>query len=149
MDAPIGTPFEEIIDRFLFKTKLYNLQMVHIDDRNEIVEFYFKGACSKFYKKCRKNLLDRNEEAQAFIETLDEDEIDILAELMIAEWLKPMMYDDELLESRLNTKDFTEYSPAKLIEQIRMVYSMNRKESKALINNYTFTHGDVGEVNIG
>ena len=85
----------------------------------------------------------------SFIETLDEDEIDILAELMIAEWLKPMMYDDELLESRLNTKDFTEYSPAKLIEQIRMVYSMNRKESKALINNYTFTHGDVGEVNIG
>ena len=76
-----------------------------------------------------------------------EDMIDIISECMITEWLKPKIYSDELLESRLNTKDFTEFSPAKLIEHTRYVYEMSENNSRAMVNNYTFSHDDVAELN--
>lgn len=62
---------------------------------------------------------------------------------MIVEWLSPQIYNDELLESRLNTKDFTEYSPAKLIEQINIVYKESKKRVKYMIIQYTYEHGNI------
>lgn len=111
------------------------------DDREEIVLAYLKAARAKFYKKCKSDLLTITEDG--FETELSIDEVDILSELMIVEWLTPQIYDDELLESRLNTKDFTEYSPAKLIEQIHAVYRESQKKAKYMIIQYTYDHGNV------
>ena len=84
---------------------------------------------------------------KTFNTTLELDEIDILSEFMVSCWLQPQIHSDELLESRLNTKDFSEYSPAKLIEQIKSVYYTSSKNAVILMKNYTYSHGDVGDVN--
>ena len=143
----MATSYSTIINAFLMKVKAYKLIALLEDDREEMVNFYLSSACAKFYKKCRHNLLNRDDVTQEFAEELDADEADIISEIMITEWLSPMMYDDELLESRLNTKDFTEYSPAKLIEQIHEVFKTSKKYSKQLIIDYTYSHGDIAEVN--
>nr|DAZ66733.1 MAG TPA: hypothetical protein [Caudoviricetes sp.] len=145
----MATPYSKIYEAFVFKVKAYDLLMLLEEDREDILYLYMISVCRKVAKtvKTYANLADRDDEVKEFQTELDDDMIDIIAECMITEWLKPQMYSDELLESRLNTKDFTEYSPAKLIEQMRYVYEMSKKESRVAINNYTFSHGDIAELN--
>lgn len=145
----MATPYSKVYEAFIFKVKAYDLLMLLEEDREDILYIYMVSVCKKVAKTVKPyvDLLDSNKEAKEFNKDIDEDIIDIIAECMITEWLKPQMYSDELLESRLNTKDFTEYSPAKLIEQMRYVYEMSKKESKVAINNYTFSHGDIAELN--
>lgn len=145
----MATPYSKIYEAFIFKVKAYDLLMLLEEDREDILYIYMTSVCRKVFKTVMPyvDLSDRNEDTKEFNNDIDDDVIDIIAECMITEWLKPQMYSDELLESRLNTKDFTEYSPAKLIEQMRYVYEMSKKESKVIINNYTFSHGDIAELN--
>ena len=132
----MATPYSKIYEAFVFKVKAYDLLMLLEEDREDILYLYMISVCRKVAKTVK-----------TYANLTDDDMIDIIAECMITEWLKPQMYSDELLESRLNTKDFTEYSPAKLIEQMRYVYEMSKKESRVAINNYTFSHGDIAELN--
>lgn len=141
------TPYAEIYETFLYKIEAYKLLMLLPEEREEILSVYMKQACRRIQVKCRKYVdLNRDDEIAEFFSELDDQIIDIIAEVMVAEWLKPQMYSNELLESRLNTKDFTEFSPAKLIENIRYVYEMAVDNANAQINNYTFSHGDVQEL---
>ena len=144
----MATPYSEIYEAFIYKVKAYGLLMLLDEDREDILFVYMKAVCKRIAKKVKNyvDLLKFDDELKEFKNEIDYDLIDIIAECMITEWLRPQMYSDELLESRLNTKDFTEYSPAKLIEQIRYVYEMSKKESLVAINNYTFSHGDIAEL---
>jgi hypothetical protein len=143
----MATPYSDIINVFLRKIKGYELNALYIDTKEELVLGYLDSARSKFYKKCKHDLTLVDNQNLEFTEDLNIDEIDILAELMITEWLFPQMYSDELLESRMNTKDFTEYSPAKLIEQIRTVFKESKHNSKQLITDYTYDNNDITAVN--
>lgn len=145
----MATSYSDIYQAFMFKIEGYKLLMLLTEDREKIINIYMTAVCRKIQKKCKKyvNLADRDDVMQQFNTDIDEDMIDIIAECMITEWLKPKIYSDELLESRLNTKDFTEFSPAKLIEHTRYVYEMSEKTSKVMVNNYTFSHDDVAELN--
>lgn len=142
----MATPYSDVINSFIMKVEGYKLMALLPEDRVDIVMFYMNSAIAKFYKKCKHDLLDVDTEKKIFNETLTIDEIDVLSEIMIVEWLSPQIYSDELLESRLNTKDFTEYSPAKLIEQINTVYKESVKRVKYMIIQYTYDHGNVRDL---
>ena len=144
----MATSYSEIYQAFIFKVKAYDLLMLLDEDREDLLHIYMTSVCRQIRKKVNNyaNLSDRDDTAGVFASDIDEDLIDIIAECMITEWLKPQIYSDELLESRLNTKDFSEYSPAKLIEHIRYVYEMSIKASTAAVNNYTFSHNDIAEL---
>lgn len=142
----MATPYAKIYNSFLMKVTGYKLLELFPEEREEIIAYYLNAARAKFYKKCKHDLMDIDEENQVFNIDLTIDEVDILSEIMIVEWLSPQIYSDELLESRLNTKDFTEFSPAKLIEQIRSVYNESKKRVKYLIVQYTYDHGNVRDL---
>ena len=145
----MATSYSQIYTAFIYKIEGYKLMALVTDDREKLINTYLTAACRKAYKKCLDyvDLSKRDDIIQEFDEDLEDDMIDILAECMVCEWLKPKLYSDELIESRLNTKDFTEFSPAKLIEQIRNVYDMSETAAKVGINNYTFSHRDIAELN--
>lgn len=143
----MATPYSDIINSFIMKIEGYKLLTLFPENREDIIMFYLNSAKSKFYKKCKHNLLDVDTENNTFLDTLTIDEIDILSEIMIVEWLSPQIYNDELLESRLNTKEFTEYSPAKLIEQINIVYKESKKRVKYMIVQYTYEYGNIRNLN--
>lgn len=145
----MATSYSEIYQAFIFKIEGYKLLSLLNEEREKIISIYMTAVCRKIQKKCKKyvDLSDRDDSLQQFNTDIDEDMIDIISECMITEWLKPKIYSDELLESRLNTKDFTEFSPAKLIEHTRYVYEMSENNSRAMVNNYTFSHDDVAELN--
>lgn len=142
----MATPYSDVINSFIMKVEGYKLMALLPEDRVDIIMFYMNSAIAKFYKKCKHDLLNVDTEEKMFNETLSIDDIDVLSEIMIVEWLSPQIYSDELLESRLNTKDFTEYSPAKLIEQINAVYKESKKRVKYMIIQYTYDNGNVRDL---
>lgn len=139
----MATSFEEIYKKFLFKVKAYELQMLLPEQKKEILQIYLEGAITLFYRKCKVNLQDIDYDLLQFNETISLEEKNILSEYMVVEWLRPQLLSDELLESRLNTKDFTEYSTSKLIEQIRAVYNIAQKKSRQLVIDYTYNCMDI------
>lgn len=145
----MATSYSDIFNAFMYKVEGYKLIQLVTEDRERILNIYLTAACRKAYKKVKEyvDLSDRDDKMQEFHVDLEDDMIDILAEVMVTEWLRPKLYSEELIESRLNTKDFTEFSPAKLIEQVRAVYDMSELNAKVSINNYTFSHGDIAELN--
>jgi hypothetical protein len=142
----LGTSYSEVYQKFVYKVEAYKLLEIPVADRETVIQAYLEAACAKFYKTCRTDLINRDGDI-GFKETLAFDELDILTDLMVVEWMQPKIYSDELMESRLNTKDFSEYSPAKMIEQIRGTYALCRKNAKQAIIDYSYSHGDVGDMN--
>lgn len=145
----MATPYSDVYNAFIFKVEAYKLISMLEENREKILNRYLESVCRKVQRKCAEyiDLSNRDNDLQEFTIDIDEDMIEILAECMVAEWLKPKIYSDELLESRLNTKDFTEFSPAKLIEHTRYVYEMSVDTANAMINNYTFSHRDIHKIN--
>lgn len=139
----MATSFDEIYKKFLFKVKAYELQMLLPEQKEEILQIYLEASITQFYRRCKVNLEDIDLELLQFNETLSLEEKNILAEYMVVEWLRPQLLSDELLESRLNTKDFTEYSTSKLIEQIRAVYDTSQRKARQLLVNYTYNCMDI------
>lgn len=144
----MATPYSVVIQDFLGKVSDYKLLELVEDERTEVLVGIMKTACTQF-TRCKEDLRDRDDELQAFNSDLSDRVIDIISQLMCSVWLTSSMYDSDLLESRLNTKDFTEYSPAKLIEQMRYFYEFSVRQSKQLIKDYTYETGDIVGITLG
>jgi hypothetical protein len=141
----MSTPFSSVYNKFLFKVSTYKLMEIPKENREYILRNYLDSACAEYQTELKVNITDTDEVNKCFNNTLNPIEIDILAEAMVVEWLNPIIYDDELLQNRLNTRDFTEYSTANLIEKIQAVYDTARKNIRLRVNEYTFKYTDLSE----
>ena len=63
---------------------------------------------------------------------------EILAELMVVEWLKPHLYKSEFFENALGTKDYSTFSPANLLKEVRETYLTARERARFLIIDYSY-----------
>lgn len=133
----MGTTYQEIIDNFIKMVKEYKFLKLEETDRDQWVIDLLNSACSKFYKKCASDLTTRTE--TGFEATLTSDEIDILCNLMIVEWLKPYLFSVENFENVMSTKDYSMYSPANILKEIKNTYEVTRLNCKRLMTDYTYT----------
>ena len=79
----------------------------------------------------------------------DLDEIaDIISEGMLVQWMKPYTYKQEGLESLLNTKDFTGYSPAELLMRIGEAHKAAMKNFTEMKREYSYNHGDLTDLHL-
>ena len=67
---------------------------------------------------------------------------------MVAEWVKPYVYNSDNLENVLNTKDFTLYSSANLLSQVRSLEESSRKNFVQMMREYSYNHGDLTVLHI-
>jgi hypothetical protein len=77
-----------------------------------------------------------------------EEIVDILSDGMIIQWLKPYLYRQELLESVLNTRDFTTYSTAELLLRIKETYQQTQKAYVQKVREYSYNHGNLTELHL-
>lgn len=141
----MSTLYSEIIDNFSKMIFEHKLTALSENERDEWITSLMKTACSKFGKTCRQDLTKRNDVEGYFEADLSDEEIDIICNYMICEWLKPYLYSSEVLRERLSTRDYSEYSPANLIEKINTVYNETKKNSRLLAVNYTYSNRDYKE----
>lgn len=122
----------------VFRDKVTDTELVMLDESQEyeVLYGYMKNAISKFGRLCSK-LADRDDEQKCFTDDLTEMEIDILTELMVVAWLKPKYLRNENFRNNLSTKDYSFYSPANLLNQLRQTYESAQKNARSMMNTYS------------
>lgn len=133
----MATSYENIYSRFLPKITDYsflNLSDAEVEDH---LETFLKSSIIKF-RYCDK-LSERDELIKQFTEDLTDEEIEILSILMCVEYLTPKLLTDDLLKQKLNSKDYSLYSQANHVKEIRGLRDVFQQEANNLMILYTFS----------
>lgn len=149
----MSIPYDTFYGAFL--SKISEFELLGIDDniRTEIIDGYMKRAISAFKKNCKYDLFTTGDDtAREFVVDVaggDLDElVEIISEGMVVQWLKPYVYQQELLQNVLNTRDFTQYSPAELLMRVGNAYEKAQKDYTQMIREYSYNHGDLTDLHL-
>lgn len=149
----MSIPYDTFYGAFL--SKISEFELLGIDDniRTEIIDGYMKRAISAFRKNCKYDLFTTgDDDMRKFAVDVAEDDLDELVEIisegMVVQWLKPYVYQQELLQNVLNTRDFTQYSPAELLMRVGNAYEKAQKDYTQMIREYSYNHGDLTDLHI-
>lgn len=136
-----------------FLGKISEFEFLKLDDntRTEIVDGYLKRALTAFRKNCKHDLFTTgNDLLRQFTVEIPDDELDeiveIVSEGMVVQWLKQYLNQQELLQMVLNTRDFSQYSPAELLMRVGNAYNTAYKNYTQMIREYSYNHGDLTEL---
>ena len=144
--------YDVFTDAFLAKVSEFDFGEMDQFTRTMTVDNYMKRACAQFDKICKYDLSTRDDVLREFAETIPEEDIveiaDIVSEGMLVYWMKPFVYRQENLEQNLNTKDFTSYSPAELLYRIRGAYTSAQKDFVGMQREYSYRHGDLTDLHL-
>ena len=149
----MSIPYDAIIGAFLSKITEFNFINMGDENREELVNGYMRRAVSEFDRTCKQDLtVSMDTVEQEFAVDVDDataDEIiNILSEGMVVQWLKPYVYQQELLENVINSRDFTQYSPAELLMRVGNAYRRAQKDFTQMIREYSYNHGDLTVLHI-
>lgn len=133
----MATSYEDIYARFTPKITDFHFATLSDFEAEEYFETFLKSSIIKF-RYCNK-LTDRDENLKQFNKDLTEEEQEILSILMSVEFLTPKLLTDELLKQTLNSKDYSLYSQANQIKEIRELRDKYQQEANSLMILYTFT----------
>ena len=138
-----------------FLNKISEFELLAIDDngRTEMVDGFMKRAISAFRKNCRTDLFTTgDDETRSFdvpVDPEDLDElVDIVSEGMVVQWLKPYVYQQDLLQNVLNTRDYSLYSPAELLMRVGNAYQNAQRDFRQMIREYSYNHGDLSDLHL-
>ncbi len=149
----MSVPYDKFTEAFLAKVTEFDFIKLSEYERNHLIDGYMKRAIAAFKKVCKYDLTttadDMVREFDTDIEAEDLDEIvEIVSEGMLVQWMKPYTYKQENLESVLNTRDFTTYSPSELLLRISATYAAVRKDFTNMMREYSYNHGDLSSLHL-
>ena len=75
--------------------------------------------------------------AGSYDEDLTELEQEIVANMMVVEWINPILYHSDLLEQRLGSKDFQMYSQGNHVKELKDLKKETQSEINSLLVKYT------------
>lgn len=147
----MSVPYDKFTEAFLAKITEYDFVNMKDFDRNNLIDGYMKRAIAAFRhinpydlsSTADDNIREFNVDIPA--EEIDE-LVDIISEGMLAQWMKPYTYKQENLEMALNTRDFTTYSPAELLNRISSAYAKVQKDFVSMMREYSYNHGDLTDL---
>lgn len=137
------TNVDEIYAVFLSKFDDYTWLVIDKEVIRRLMNTYLKSSISKFRKTCRKQLVlgvDGN-----FTESLSDSEIEILAKLMLLEYLNPKIIKEENLRQNITTKDYNDFSKANLLKNLIALRDNYKEEVAFDISEYDYE--DFGGLN--
>ena len=149
----MSVPYDKFTEAFLAKVTEFDFIKLSEYERNHLIDGYMKRAIAAFKKVCKYDLTTTADvmvrEFDTDIEAEDLDEIvEIVSEGMLVQWMKPYTYKQENLESVLNTRDFTTYSPSELLLRISATYAAVRKDFTNMMREYSYNHGDLSSLHL-
>lgn len=149
----MGIPYDAFTGAFL--NKISEFEFLALDDniRTEIIDGFRKRAVTAFRKNCLVDLFTTGDDELRIydVDVTDEDAeelVEIISEGMVAQWLKPYVYQQELLQNVMNTRDYTLYSPAELLMRVGNAYAKVQKDYTQMIREYSYNHGDLSDLHL-
>ena len=141
----MATTFESIYARCRGRIRDYDKEgytdEMFADAENDLLQ----AAIDDFADICVQDLTDYDDELQQFNVTLTRKEQSILALSMIVHWLEPYVYNSDALKNAMSTTDFSFFSPAKLLEQMKDLLAQSQRKLTAEMNLYSFKSNSVSE----
>lgn len=134
----MATTFESIYARCRGRIKDYDKEGYTDEMFAAVEKDLLQAAIDDFVDICTQDLTDYDEELEEFNITLTRKEQSILALSMIVHWLEPYVYNSDALKNVMSTKDFSMFSPVKLLEQMKGLLEWSQKKLKAEMNLYSF-----------
>ena len=134
----MATTFESIYARCRGRIKDYDKEGYTDEMFAAVEKDLLQAAIDDFVDICTQDLTDYDEELEELNITLTRKEQSILALSMIVHWLEPYVYNSDALKNAMSTKDFSMFSPAKLLEQMKGLLEWSQKKLKAEMNLYSF-----------
>jgi len=137
----------------LNKISEFELLQLEGNIRTEMIDSYMKRAISAFKKNCKVDLFTTGDDVERVfnVEVSDDDIdelVDIISEGMVVQWLKPYVYQADLLRNLMNTRDYTLYSPAELLLRVGNQHKIAQKDFTQMIREYSYNHGDLTDLHI-
>lgn len=140
------TLYSEVFTLFINKITDHNLIQLEEDKVEEICCMYLKSAITKF-KKCKTDLSKRDDSAKVFLNTLRDAEQEILANLLIVEWLTPKIQNTTNLKQYMGDTDFKFFSQANHLDALNRIRTTAKEEADGLIQEYLWDdEEEVGEL---
>lgn len=131
----MGTYFEDVFAVYLSKiTTFEEYTSLTEEELNIELKMLLRTALAKFINK--KDII-ADYDMECFNRVLDDLEIEILAYGMVVSWLTPKINNIELLKQSLSSKDFTFYSQANHLKEIKELKSDAEKDFQYWIGRYT------------
>jgi len=144
----MATPFSDVY--FLFLSKITDNELAGMEEEAlELnMEKWLLSGISRFStigNRTRVQNFDRV--LQLFNESLPYNEQEILALMMLIEYLKANTITGESLKEGLSSKDYSSYSPAKKIEALIKLKDTIEKDISAMISRLSYSLENFKEVN--
>ena len=149
----MSIPYDAFTGAFLYKISEFEFLELDDNTRTEVIDGYRKRAVAAFKKNCKVDLFTTaDEEERCYQVELDEEDldelVDIISEGMVVQWLKPFVYQQDLLQNVMNTRDYSLYSPAELLMRVGNAYKQAQKDYTQMIREYSYNHGDLSELHL-
>jgi len=143
----MATAYSKFIDAFLRKIDDYKMIKYSDWDIKQDSIKYMKTAITQFCSECAITDYEYDDVIEQFSLDMGDEEIDIISKGMVVEWLKPSVYKSRAMENIMNTKDFSYFSPQKMLEQNKALLADAKKEFKNSLFYYTYKIGNIEEFN--
>lgn len=129
------TSYEVVYDRFLDKCTDFDLPNLPDDEFEAMLHGWLLSSIAKF-RKCKSDLTQRDDELRTFLVDLENEEIEILALLMTAEWLEPRINSVLLTDMMVGGKEEKWNSQQGHLSGLKALRDANRLEAKKLMRDY-------------
>ena len=135
----MATPYSMIYERALAKITDYDLAIMPEENFQLMLRGWLQSAISKF-RKCASDLSNRDDELVTFNIDLEDEEIEILAMLMVGEWLEPQVNSVTLTHQFFGGKEEKFFAQANQLAELKALRDETRTEARKLMRDYTYAH---------
>ena len=140
----MATTYDSIYNIAANKITDPEIALLSSDDLEEMFHDYLISAISQF-RKCKSDLSDRDDEIRQFNADLLDVEKEILAILVVRQWLQPQLYSALLTKQVFSDKEQKYYSQAQHISELRALDETLKLEAQKLSRDYSYGNGSYWE----
>lgn len=135
------TQYSTLYEKCLSKIEDPTLAMLPEEDLEKMLYGYMISAIAK-HRKCEHDLSDRNEELKEFKSELSELEQEIIAILMVREWISQQLHSVTLTLQVFSGKESKYYSQSAHMAELRELDERLKLEAQHLSRDYTYTDSE-------
>lgn len=136
----MATPYSEIYERAASKIEDPTLALLSEEDLEDMFHGWLMSAISQF-RKCKNDLSNRDEENKQFNIDLLDVEKEILAILIVKQWLAPQLSSVLLTKQIFSDKDAKFYSQSQHLTELMALDERLKLEAQKLSRDYTYDSG--------
>lgn len=137
----MATSYEEIYNLAANKITDPEIALLLPEDIEELFHGYLISAIPKF-RKCKNDLSNRDDELRQFNVDLLDVEKEILAILVVREWLQPQLYSALLTKQVFSDKEQKYYSQSSHLSELRALDETLKIDAQKLSRDYTYGNSE-------